>query len=268
VQRRFSDGDGDAWAVRATARRPDDNTRLGVAVHSVRAVPRAALATVRDAAAGGALHVHVSEQVAENDACIQHYGMTPTALLDDAGVLGADSTAVHATHVTADDVCRLGAATTTVCLCPTTERDLADGIGPARLLADAAVPISVGSDQHAVLDLFEEVRGVEMHERLRSQHRGRFPPAELLAMLTRHPSIGWPDAGELAAGRRADLVAVRLDSVRTAGCAPDQALLAAGAADVDTVLVDGRIVVQDGCHVLGDVGALLAGAIEDAWQPR
>jgi formiminoglutamate deiminase len=267
-QRRFSDGDVDAWATRAAARRPDANTRLGVAIHSVRAVPREAFGTVRAAAGDGPLHVHVSEQVAENEACLQHYGMTPTALLGDAGVLAPTSTAVHATHVTADDVRRLGATGTTVCLCPTTERDLADGIGPARRFADAAVPLSIGSDQNAVVDLFEEARGVELHERLQSRQRGRFAPAELLAMLSAHKSIGWPDAGELAAGRRADLVAVRLDSVRTAGSRPDQVLFAAGAPDVATVLVGGRPVVQDGQHVLGDVGALLTAAIGDAWQSR
>jgi formiminoglutamate deiminase len=268
-QLRFSDGTVSAWAERAVARRGDANTRLGVAIHSVRAVPRDALAAVGAVAADGApLHVHLSEQVAENEACLQHYGMSPTALLEDAGVLRPATTAVHATNVTAADVQCLAQRAATVCLCPTTERDLADGIGPARQFADAAVPVSLGSDQHAVIDLFEEARGVELHERLQSRERGRFSPTALLAMLTAHGSIGWPDAGQLAPGRRADLVAVRLGSVRTAGATPDQVIYAAGAPDVDTVLVDGRIVVQDGQHVLGDVGALLTAAIEGAWHSR
>jgi formiminoglutamate deiminase len=266
VQRRFSDGDADAWAARVAALREDANTRVGTAIHSVRAVPREAFDTARHAAPGRPLHVHLSEQVAENEACRQHYGVTPTALLDDAGVLTPATTAVHATHVTGDDIQRFAAAHATVCLCPTTERDLADGIGPAREFADAGVPLSVGSDQHAVVDLFEEARGVEMHERLSSRRRGRFTPAELLEMLTRHDRIGWPDAGRLEVGRRADLVAVRLDSVRTAGCDPAQVLFAAGAGDVDTVVADGRCVVHDGRHVLGDVAALLTDAIEVAWQ--
>jgi formiminoglutamate deiminase len=268
-QLRFSDGTVSAWAERAIARSGDANTRLGVAIHSVRAVPREAFPTVAAAAAVGApLHVHLSEQVAENEACLEHYGMSPTALLDGAGVLGRTTTAVHATHVTAADVRCLAQRAATVCLCPTTERDLADGIGPARRFADAAVAISLGSDQHAVIDPFEEARGVELHERLQSQQRGRFSPDELLGMLTAHDSIGWPDAGHLAAGRRADLVAVRLDSARTAGARPDQVIFAAGAPDVDTVLVDGRTVVQGAQHVLGDIGALLAAAIEGAWPPR
>src|SRR5690606_8634844 len=164
------------------------------------------------------------------------------------------------------DIAALGRTRTTVCLCPTTERDLADGIGPARALHDAGAPLSLGSDQHAIIDLFEEARALEMHERLHSLRRGRFSPAELLGAATAHGSLGWPDAGRLEPGARADLVAVRLDTPRTAGAAPDQVLFAATAADVDTVVVDGRVVVTEGRHVLGDVAALLAAAIEPLWE--
>src|SRR5690606_16569238 len=125
------------------------------------------------------------------------------------------------------------------CFCPTTERDLADGIGPAVALREAGARLSLGSDQHAVVDLIEEARALEMHERLATRQRGRLAPAELLAAATAHESIGWPDAGRLEVGARADLVAVRDDTVRTAGSDPDQILLAATASDVDTVVVDG-----------------------------
>ena len=232
----------------------------------MRAVPLAALPVVTATAAGHPLHMHVSEQPAENEACRAYYGASPTELLAAHGALGPASTAVHATHLTGVDVAVLGSSATTACFCPTTERDLADGIGPARALADAGAPLSLGSDQHAVIDLFEEARGLEMHERLGTRQRGRFTPGELLGALTRHDSLGWPDAGRLEAGGRADLVAVRLDTVRTAGGDPGQVLYAATAADVDTVVVDGRVVVEDGHHVLGDVGHLLATAIEQAWS--
>ena len=173
---------------------------------------------------------------------------------------------MHATHLTAGDVAALGRSGTTACLCPTTERDLADGIGPARALADAGSPLALGSDQHAVVDLLEEARAVEMHERLASLRRGRFTPAELLAALTRHEALGWAGAGRIEPGARADLVAVALDSPRTAGSAPDQVVLTATAADVRTVLVDGEVVVRDGRHRLGDVGRLLAEAIGPLWE--
>jgi len=147
--------------------------------------------------------------------------------------------------------------------CLTTERDLADGIGPARALAEAGARLAVGSDQHAVVDPFEEVRGVEMHERLASLERGRFSPSDLLAIATLdgYHSLGWPDGGILASNHVADLVAVRTDSPRTAGCALDQVLYAATSADVTDVVVGGEHVVSGGQHRLGDVGRLLAESI-------
>jgi len=266
TQRRFGDGHADLWAQRVEVIKESDGMRVGAAVHSVRAVPRAQLAIVAVAAAGRPLHVHLSEQPAENLACQQFYGLTPTALLDVEGLLGPATTAVHATHLTDEDIAALGRTRTTACLCPTTERDLADGIGPARRLSDAGSPLSLGSDQHAVIDLLEEARALEMHERLRTLQRGRFRPDELLAAATRHDSLGWDDAGRLDVGARADLVAVRLDSRRTAGSAPEQVMLSAGAADVDTVIVDGRTVVTGGGHLLGNVGALLQKAIQPLWE--
>ena len=265
TQQRFGDGDADGWAQRVSGLKESAGMRVGAAIHSVRAVPREQLGVVARAAAGQALHVHLSEQPAENEACQGFYGMTPTALLDLEGVLGPRTSAVHATHLSEKDIATLGAGHTTVCLCPTTERDLADGIGPARTLHDAGSPVSLGSDQHAVIDIFEEARGLEMHERLHSLQRGRFRPDELLAAATRHQSLGWDDAGRLEVGARADLVAVRLDSARTAGTPPDQVLMSATAADVDTVIVDGRTVVAGGRHRLGDVGSLLHKAIAPLW---
>jgi formiminoglutamate deiminase len=259
VQERFGDGTAQAWAERVAELRPSAGMRVGAAIHSVRAVPAVAIEVVAGVQ-DGPLHVHLSEQPVENEACLAHYGCTPTQLLAGRGALGPRTTAVHATHLTAGDVAALGRSGTTACLCPTTERDLADGIGPARALAGAGAPLALGSDQHAVVDLLEEARAVEMHERLTSRRRGCFSPAELLAALANHAPLGG-DAGRIEPGARADLVAVALDSPRTAGSAPDQVVLTATAADVRTVLVDGEVVVRDGRHRLGDVGRLLADAI-------
>src|SRR5206468_9250432 len=98
-QVRFGDGSAERWAERVAAMTGDDNTIIGAAVHSVRAVPRAALPVVVDAARGRPLHVHVSEQLVENEQCLAAYGKTPTGLLAEAGALGPLTTAVHATHV-------------------------------------------------------------------------------------------------------------------------------------------------------------------------
>ncbi|MGC4786878.1 formimidoylglutamate deiminase [Micromonospora sp. DT178] len=267
-QRRFGDGDALRWAERVDAFRPaDDHARVGAAIHSVRAVPAGQLATVAGWAdrRGAPLHVHLSEQPAENDACRAAHGCTPARLLADRGALGPNTTAVHATHLTGGDLTLLGDAGTGVCLCPTTERDLADGIGPARRMADVGLPLSLGSDSHAVIDLFEEARAVELDERLRTRRRGHFGPAELYdaATVGGHAALGWRDAGRIAVGARADLVTVRLDSPRTAGVPPVGVWFAAGAADVAQVVVDGRTVVRDGRHLTVDVPAELTAAIEE-----
>jgi formiminoglutamate deiminase len=268
VQRRFSDGSAPVWVDRAAAFRPEgDLVRLGAAIHSVRAVPSQALPTVAAFAADRPLHVHLSEQPAENEDCLARHGRTPAELLHEAGALGPRTVAVHATHLTDEDVATLRRTGTGACFCPTTERDLGDGIGPARQLRDAGVPLSLGSDSHAVIDPFEEARALEMNERLASLARGRFTPEQLLAAATNHAAIGWPEVGRIEPGFGADLVAVRLDTLRTSGIAPDGVFNAATASDVDTVVVAGSVVVREGRHVrLGDVSALLADTIGELWQ--
>jgi formiminoglutamate deiminase len=269
AQVRFGDGDAEAWAERAGAVAERPGLRVAAGIHSVRAVDEAAMATVAAWAADrrAPLHLHLSEQRAENEACLAATGRTPAALASSAGVLGPRTTAVHATHLTGDDVALLGASGTAVCLCPTTERDLADGIGPALALAGAGSPLCLGSDSHAVVDLFEEARAVELDERLASGRRGNHRPADLLAAATGTgmAALGW-DAGRLAPGHLADLVTVGLDSVRLAGARPaeavDHLVFAAAAADVTSVVASGRRIVADGRHLLvGDVPAALGRAI-------
>ncbi|OJF10947.1 formimidoylglutamate deiminase [Couchioplanes caeruleus] len=258
VQRRFGDGDLDGWSARTAWLRDGDGVRIGAALHSVRAVPVRFL----DGLAGRApLHVHLSEQRAENEQCRAVHGCSPTELLHRHGVLGPGTTAVHATHLSDGDIKLLGGTGTGVCLCPTTERDLADGIGPGRALADAGSPLSLGSDSHAVIDVFEEARGVELDERLATERRGHFAAGELLAAATAHSALGWDDAGEIAVGKRADLIAVTLDSVRTAGVDPSGVVFAATNADVTHVVADGRMIVDEGRHTGFDVPAALREAL-------
>ncbi|HEX2026734.1 MAG TPA: formimidoylglutamate deiminase [Nitriliruptorales bacterium] len=257
VQRRFADGDVQRWAERASSRRPDGHVALGAAIHSVRAVDPTAMEVVRDWAAdrGAPLHVHVSEQPAENAACLVATGRTPAGLLAERGVLGARTTAVHATHLTDDDIRLLGSSRSAACLCPTTERALGDGVGPAAALHAAGSPLCVGSDSHAMVDLFEEARAVELNQRLASGERGRHRPEQLLHAATRAGmlALGW-DGGELARGRLCDLVAVDLASPRLAGFrrqdGPAFVVFAATAADVTHVVVGGRLVVEDRRHRL------------------
>lgn len=276
VQQRFADGDVDRWATRVDEVRrrfAGPQVTVGAAVHSVRAVPAAAMSVVGAWAErhGAPLHVHVSEQVAENEQCLAEYGRTPTGLLADHGLLGPRFTAVHATHISDQDVAALGRAGAAVCLCPTTERDLADGIGPAAVMGAAGVGLCLGSDSHAVIDLFEESRAMELDQRLATQRRGHHRAAALLGAASEggHRSLGWGAAGRLAVGCTADLVSIRLDSVRTAGASEhsllETAAFAATAADVHHVVVGGTVVVHDGTHQRLDVGRALADAIAEVW---
>ncbi|GGU62888.1 formimidoylglutamate deiminase [Streptomyces albospinus] len=269
-QLRFSDGTADAWAERADALKSREHARIGAAIHSVRAVPAGQLGTVADWARErrAPLHVHLSEQTAENDACRAAHGRTPTQLLSEHGALGSRTTAVHATHLTDEDIALLGGSTTGVCMCPTTERDLADGIGPAVRLQAEGSPLSLGSDSHAVIDLLEEARAMELDERLRTRTRGHWTAAALLRAATAdgHQALGWDDAGAIETGALADLTTIALDSVRTAGPLPrlgaETAVFAASAADVRHTIVGGRQIVRDGVHTrVPDVPTALADSI-------
>ena len=264
VQKRFADRDVDAWVERVNAR-----ADAAAAIHSVRAVdPESAREVASWAASRAApLHAHVSEQPAENEGCLAAHGLSPTALLSSIDALSEHFTAVHATHLTEVDVDLLGNARATCCFCPTTERDLADGIGPARTLHDAGARLSIGSDSHAVIDLLEEARAVELDERLATLERGNHPTVELLSAATAngYRCLGFDDGGRIEPGALADLVTIGLDSVRLAGTGAEHALasvvFAGTAADVRHVMVGGRFIVRDGAHVELDVPHELAAAV-------
>lgn len=217
IQERFSDRSATAWAARLSQFGTIGGlARLGVAIHSVRAVDPAAMRV----AAGWAeahdtpLHIHLSEQPAENEQCLAAHGSTPTQLLERLGIVSERLTVVHATHLTDDDISILGGARTTACFCPTTERDLADGIGPSRSLVDAGTRPAIGSDSHAVIDPFEETRAVELNQRLATLVRGNHPVTELLEAGTSngYRALGWPDGGRIETGALADLVTVEVES--------------------------------------------------------
>lgn len=275
VQQRFCDGDVGRWAERAEALASvtaPGRALVGAAAHSLRAVAPGDAGAVALWALGHDVpfHVHVSEQRAENDTVRHAYGAAPVDLLDSVGALGRSTTVVHATHLHPAAISALGRSGTAVCMCPTTERALGDGIGKASTLAREGSPIVLGTDSHAVIDPFEEMRALELDDRLATGERGRFETAALLDAATTgaHASIGWHDAGRITPGAPADLVTVSLSSVRLAGATPDtlveHVVFGAGPPDVTDVVVSGRRVVEDGRHLLlGDVAAELSGAIAE-----
>ncbi len=182
--------------------------------------------------------------VAENDDCIAAYGATPTQLLADRGVLGPLTTAVHATHLTDDDIGHLGGTRTFACFCPTTERDLGDGIGPGTALRDAGSRLTLGSDSHAVIDLFEEMRAARA--RRAPRHPAPRPLAHRRAARRRHrdrprqPRLRRRRHHRRRTARRPGHHRHRQPSHRRHRADEHTAVYAATAADVTHVVVDGR----------------------------
>lgn len=239
---------------------------VGVAPHSVRAVPLEYLRAVCAfaGARGLPVHMHIAEQPAEVEACVAEYGQTPVALLDAEGLLDERFTGVHAVHITHAEAHALAQARATVCACPTTERNLGDGIVPADLLLQTGVALALGTDSHTQIDLLEDARELEYHLRLQRLARNVLAPAgdgtDISALAARlfacattggARSIGAP-VGEFAAGRPADFFTVNLDDPSIAG-AGDADLLASivfslARTAVREVAVDGRLVVEDGMH--------------------
>ena len=267
-QRAFSDGSAEAWAARLDGlATTGPGQHIGVAIHSVRAVDPVsmALAAAWAATRDTVLHVHVSEQPAENDACLAHHDMTPLELLASVGALGSRTCVVHGTHLGISDVAALASTATTVCLCPTTERDLGDGIGPSAELAATQLPMSLGQ-RLACGD--RPVRGGP------GRRAGR--------AVAHRPARCAPDRRPVADGHRRRPPLPRLGrrrhDRRGRACRPgddpprfgahrgspptlETVVFAATAADVTNVVVDGRTVVRDGAHVSIDVAAELQATI-------
>lgn len=248
AQLRFGDGTAHAWLERwhrlrdALAADLDRPARpgvvLGAAIHSVRAVAPGDLAVIAQGLpATVPLHIHVSEQPAENEACLDAYGVTPTRLLADAGLLASRTSLVHATHLTGDDIELIGTAGATVVMCPTTEADLGDGVGPAPELLAAGARLAIGSDQHAVIDPWEEVARLELDQRLRLRRRGVFSPAELWTAA----AGGRTGAPGFRVGDVFDAVEVATESARTRNADPLQLPLVARSGDVTATIVSGRL---------------------------
>lgn len=253
-QKRFCDLSIEQWLKRVEDLGTGDTMHtIGLAPHSVRAVHEAELAQIARYRNNRVVHIHVSEQPAENIACIKATGRTPTQQLSDANLLGSFTTAIHATHLTDEDISLLGKSKTTACFCPTTERDLADGIGPSSQLVSAGASLSLGTDSHAVTDMFEEARAVEMHQRLITNKRGVHRSSELLraATINGANSLGCNRYG-LVVGAPADFMAVSTDSVRLASFDAKNGAAhlvhSATSTDVRDVWVAGKQIVDDHIH--------------------
>jgi formimidoylglutamate deiminase len=265
-QGRFIEGSVDEYLTAldrlAAAVRPDPFATVGAAPHSVRACPADWIRSIADESArrGWPLHLHVSEQPGEIAQCKAEHGLTPPLLLENLGALGERTTAVHAVHLTAEDITALGRARVHVCACPTTERNLGDGVVRADQLLNAGVRLAVGTDSECQLDPLEDVRALEYHLRLTALQRAVLDPGGggvggLGARLYSIASEGGMSAlglagGALRQGEPADFLVVDLDDPALAGAGADD--LAAAAVfgmqrtAIRDVYVGGRPIVREG----------------------
>ncbi len=256
----------------------------GIAPHSVRAVP---LDYLKQIIAFGnekqiPIHMHLAEQPAEVSACIAEHGRSPVALLDTEGLLSERFTGVHAIHVTPKAVAQLARARALVCACPTTERNLGDGVVPVDEYFKQGVRVALGSDSHTEIDLLEDARELEYHLRLQKLERavldqGANPTASEEKLSSAEFQEAHPDGqasglaarlfecatvmgaasihspgGALATGRPADFFSVDLDDPSIAGASSDALLsnivFSLSQTAVKDVVVGGKQIVADGRH--------------------
>ena len=239
---------------------------FGVAPHSVRAVPLGELKKTAEwnRHAKLPLHIHISEQVAENEACMREHGVTPVSLLERERILSPEFTAVHAIHVTDAEMKALAQVGASVCACPTTERNLGDGVFPADRAMALGVRVALGTDSQAQVDPMEDARELEYHLRLVEQKRGILDQIDgvpiarrLLECATMNGSraLGL-NGGELKPGMAADFITVDLKDAAIAGHSAEDLLpllvFALRPAAARDVVVNGKMIVCDGRHAIAD----------------
>jgi formimidoylglutamate deiminase len=239
---------------------------IGVAPHSVRAVPLPALKEVLHWARAQALpiHMHLAEQLAENTASLREHTLTPIALLAKHSLLAPDLTAVHAIHISPEEIAALAAARSNICSCPTTERNLGDGILPADRILEANIPIALGSDSQAQIDPLEDARELDYHLRLQHQQRAILDQIDSTSIATTLFNTATRNGaralqlptGSLTPGEYADYITVDTHDPSIAGHTPDSLLplltFGLNRTAIRDVAVNGKIIVTDGHHPLAE----------------
>jgi formimidoylglutamate deiminase len=267
-QRRFFESSDAFLSNIASLQRsyPEDaaDVQFGVAPHSIRAVPLEELREIFSWGRGNSLpiHMHVAEQIAENIACQSEYGLTPVELLAREGLLDENFVGVHAIHLTPHEIAALAKACAIICSCPTTERNLGDGIVQVDALMKLGVRHALGSDSQAQIDLLEDARELDYHLRLAQQQRavldqiGNRPMAmRLFECATLHgaQALGI-ESGSLRSGEYGDLISIDLEDLSIAGHTPEILLpllvFGANRTAIRDVVVNGKVILQDGQHPL------------------
>jgi formimidoylglutamate deiminase len=208
--------------------------------------------------------MHISEQVAENEASAREYGLTPLELLHRENILGPHFTAVHAIHVTRAEIDALVRSGATICACPTTERNLGDGIFPAHQAMAAGIPVALGSDSQAQIDPLEDARELDYHLRLQEQERavldqlsGKPLAVSLFECATLHGARSLAlTGGDLKPGAFADFFTVDLNDTSIAGHSAEDLLsilvFSLNRSAIRDVAVNGKLILRDQAHVHHD----------------
>jgi formimidoylglutamate deiminase len=254
-QRRFRDQSADAplRAIERLSKHADVRVSVGLAPHSVRAVPSEWMPEL--ASFPGPVHAHISEQPAENEACLAATGLSPLAVFEAGGLVSDRFTAVHLTFPLEGDLQRMRQAGATLCACPITELDLGDGLLPLEARADR---VCVGSDSHARIDLLEEARSIELHGRAQAGRRNLLAPegerhglaARLLHIATSAGRRALGASGQgLVAGALADFISINLDRPGALGVPPlEAAAFVATPEWIDQTWVAGVPLLHEGRH--------------------
>ena len=200
---------------------------------------------------GVRLHTHLAETKDEEQYCLEHFGKRPLDLLEDTGWLAADTWLAHGIHFNRREITRLGRAGVGIAHCPTSNMRLGSGCAAVPDLRRAGCPVGLGVDGSASNDsshMLAEVRQALLLQRLRNG-ASALGVQDALRMATVEGArcLGRDDIGAIAPGNRADLALFDLRALSYSGAGdPLSALLLCSPTNVDTLIVDGRIVVESG----------------------
>lgn len=269
-QRRFYEGCEEyidsVTMLHCDLRKEGSAVTMGVAPHSVRAVPLEGIERISAWAKERGLpcHLHAVEQTAEITASKREYGASPIELFAKNGILSDRTTLVHAIHATDPEIEAIAAAKSTICSCPTTERNLGDGIVDADRAITAGVAFSFGSDSQANIHLLEDARELDYHLRLKRQRRvllDGIHGADMSTRLFQYATTGGArslglDTGALEEGRPADFFSIDLNDLSIAGSTTEELMptvvFALEKTAVSDVVVNGRMTISERRHALRD----------------
>lgn len=265
VLRRFADATVDTYLERTSELAESQAHRVQLAGHSLRTCSPEELTAISQAAERG-WHLHLAEQQLEVEIVEAALGERPVAVLEHAGLLSPQLVAVHANAATSEELDSLARHDVVLCACPSTEEDLGDGPSPAAAYGARGGRVAIGSDEHVLADGLVEASRLDAHARLATRQRHGLDVPALWSALTAHHALGWPEAGRIAPGMLADLVAIDLDDVSLAGVAPAATIAVTAPARVERVWVGGHEIVHDAAEERRELAHQLDHVIRAIWK--